>query len=145
MNLRCPTRHNGLSSQASQSAHLIPRHFCVSDPLSCSSTLSFCCLSFSWTKRALDKFPNSMFPAIICNHHCLHQNDDIQRWKSGSKFSCGCARGWGLMEIYYQRAGVNICQKRSETVYHWFWGILKLSVMVDQDILKLSVGLLNSF
>ena len=36
-------------------------------------------------------------------------------------------------------------QKKSETVYQWFWGILKLSVMVNQASLKLSIGLFNYF
>ena len=33
-------------------------------------------------------------------------------------------------------AGVNICPKKSETVYPEIWGILKLSVLVNQKIFK---------
>ena len=41
--------------------------------------------------------------------------------------------------------GVNICPKKSETVYQRFWGILKLDLMVNQASLKLSIGLVNYF
>ena len=35
-------------------------------------------------------------------------------------------------------AGVNICPKKSETVFPPIWGILKLAVLLNQKILKLS-------
>ena len=34
---------------------------------------------------------------------------------------------------------MNICPKKSEIVFQWFWGILKRSVMVNQASLKLSI------
>ena len=36
--------------------------------------------------------------------------------------------------VFY--SGVNICPKKSETVYPGIWGILKLSVLVNQKIFK---------
>ena len=35
-----------------------------------------------------------------------------------------------------QEAGVNICPKKSETVYPEIWGILKLSVLINQKIFE---------
>ena len=39
--------------------------------------------------------------------------------------------------------GVNICPQKSETVYPPIWGILKLSVLLNHYILKLSIKILK--
>ena len=38
-----------------------------------------------------------------------------------------------------EKTGVNICPTKSETVYQPIWGILKLSGVLNQKILKLSI------
>ena len=44
---------------------------------------------------------------------------------------------WHILTLNYV-SGVNICPTKSETVYRPIWGILKLSVVLNQNILKLS-------
>ena len=49
-----------------------------------------------------------------------------------------------FMFVFAISTEVNVCPKKSETVYPLIWGILKLSVLLNQKILKLGNEFSNS-